>query len=79
MDHRAGATTSTHVVSSDSASRRARENAALVDRIQLRRTVLPAMASDLANSRREIQRPHREDARLKHRLTRSPVDSSRRR
>jgi hypothetical protein len=67
------ATASTRNVSSDSVSRRAADMAALVDRIQLLRTVLPALASDLADARREIRRLRRENARLKQRLTRYPV------
>jgi phage shock protein A len=74
-----GVITSTHTVSSDSASRRAAEIAALVDRIQLLRTVLPAMASDLAHARREVQQLRRENARLKRRLSRYPAGSTRRR
>jgi hypothetical protein len=65
----ADATTRTYTVSSDAASRRAVDVAALVDRIQLLRTVLQAMAYDLAHARREIRRLRRENARLTERLT----------
>ena len=71
------ATTKTHTVSSDSASRPTTDVPALVDRIQLLGTVLPAMTYDLAQARREIRQMRRENARLKQRLTRDPVVSTR--
>jgi cell shape-determining protein MreC len=58
-----------HTGSSDSVSRRTTDVAALVDRIQLLRSVLPAMAEDLAHARRELRQVRRENARLKQRLT----------
>jgi ribosomal protein S15P/S13E len=58
--------------SSDSSSRRPTDVAALVDRIQLLRSVLPAMAEDLAHARRELRQVRRENARLKQHLTHHP-------
>jgi phage shock protein A len=63
------APTRTQTVNSGSASRRAAD-AALVDRIRLLRTILPAMVDDLAHARREIHQLRRENTRLKQRLTR---------
>jgi chromosome segregation ATPase len=54
-------------------SRRAADMAALVERIRLLSGVLSAIASDLVDARREIRQLRRENARLKQRLTRSPV------
>jgi hypothetical protein len=64
------AATSTRTVGSDSTSRRAADVAALVDRIRLLCTVLPAMAYDLAHARRQVRQLRQENARLKRRLTR---------
>jgi hypothetical protein len=72
------APTSTRTVGSDSASRRAADVSSLVDRLQLLRTVLPAMADDLANARREVRQLRRENSRLKQRLTRDSAVSTRR-
>jgi hypothetical protein len=72
MDARANRQTS----SLDSASGRAAD-AALVDRIRLLRAVLPAIASDLANAKREIRQLRRENARLKQRVTRYQGGSTR--
>jgi hypothetical protein len=47
---------------------RADDNAALVDRIQKLRLVLPAMAQDAAVARREAAQLRRENARLQARL-----------
>jgi hypothetical protein len=69
----------THMVGSDLASRRAAEMATLADRIQLLRSLLPAMAGDLAAARREIQRLRRENARLEQLVSRDPVVSTGRR
>jgi hypothetical protein len=71
------ATTRTHTVRSDSASRHAADVAALVDRLRLLRAVLAGMADDLAQARREIRQLRRENARLKERLTRDPAASTR--
>jgi hypothetical protein len=76
---RPGAATSTRTLGSASASRRATDAGGLVDRLQLRRTVLAAMTDDLARARREIRQLRRENARLEQRLTRDPVVSTRRR
>jgi hypothetical protein len=63
----------------ESASRRAAQVAALVDRVRLLRTALSAMANDLALARREVRQLRRENARLKQRLTDAVVPGSRRR
>ena len=70
------ATTNRQTSSLDSASGRAAD-AALVDRIRLLRAVLPAIASDLANAKREIRQLRRENARLKQHMTRYQGGSTR--
>jgi cell shape-determining protein MreC len=65
-------TTGADTISPSLASRRTADFAGLVDRIQLLRTALPAMADDLARARREIQQLRRENTRLKKRLAGTP-------